>query len=121
MVAAYAEADLAVDLEAAGGGEEAEGRRAQRVGGRQGDAAVVDARGVGRGRGRAAQGEVPFEEVGFQRRGVVVGRGLRFELGGFADCAGVSRRLWGLSLGWVERGRRTDALDGGCPCVELAA
>lgn len=42
MMAGDAEADLAVDFEAAGGGEETEGRRAQRVAGGKNYAAVVD-------------------------------------------------------------------------------
>lgn len=33
---------------------------------------MVYAAGVGGGRGRAADGEVPFEEVGFEGLGVVV-------------------------------------------------
>lgn len=36
---------------------------------------MVDAGAVG-GVGGAAQGEVPFEEVGFEGRGVVVGGGV---------------------------------------------
>lgn len=43
MVAADAEADLAVDLEAAGGSDEAERRGSERVGGGEDDAAVVEA------------------------------------------------------------------------------
>lgn len=62
MVAGDAEADLAVGLEAAAGRGEAERGRAQRVGGGQDDAAVVDALGKV-GLGRAAECEVPFEEV----------------------------------------------------------
>ena len=82
-MAGDAQADLVVDFEAAGGREEAEGRRPERVCRREDDAAVVDARGIGRGRRRAAQREVPFEEVLFERLGVVVGRGVLGELGGF--------------------------------------
>jgi len=85
VVARDAEADLAVDLEAAGGRQEAEGWRAQRVGGGQDDAPVVDAAGVGGGRGRAAEREVPFEEVGVERVGGVVGGGVGGEFGGFFD------------------------------------
>lgn len=47
MVSGDAEADLAVDLEAAGRGDKAEGGWAQRVLGGQDDAAVVEAVGVG--------------------------------------------------------------------------
>jgi hypothetical protein len=64
MVARDTQADLAVDLEAAGGGEEAEGGRTQRVGWGEDDAAVVDAAGVGGGWWRAGEGEVPVVEVG---------------------------------------------------------
>lgn len=88
MVARYAEADLAVDLEAARGRQEAEGGRAQRVLRGQHDAPVVDAAGVGRRRRRAAQREVPFEEVVFEGFGVEVGRGGRGELRGFFYCGG---------------------------------
>ena len=69
MVPRDAEADLAVDLEATAGGQEAEAGRAVRVRGRQDDAPVVEAVGVGGG-GRAGDGEVPFEEVGIERGGV---------------------------------------------------
>jgi hypothetical protein len=48
---------------------------------------VVDA-GFEGGLGRPAQREVPFEEVGFERDGVVVGRGGGGEFVGFADWAG---------------------------------
>jgi len=47
---------------------------------------VVDACSVGGGGGGAAQCEVPLEEVIFERLGVVVGRGIGGELGGFFDC-----------------------------------
>lgn len=73
MVAGDGEADLAVDFEAARGGEEAERRRAERVLRREGDAAVVDACCIGSG-GGAAEREVPFEEVGVQRDRVIVRR-----------------------------------------------
>lgn len=63
MMAGNAQADLTVGLEAAGGSEEAEGRRTQRVGGREYYAAVVDSSGEGRG-WRTSKGEVPFKEVG---------------------------------------------------------
>lgn len=72
MVPADGQANLPVDLEAAAGREEAEGRRFERVGGREHDAAVVEAVFVGAGRWRAADGEVPFEEVAFERCRVVV-------------------------------------------------
>ena len=88
MVAGDAEADLAVDFEAAGWREEAEGGWAERVGGREDDAAVVDAVGVGRGGGRAAEREVPFEEVGVEGGGVMVGGRVGGEFGGFFDCEG---------------------------------
>ncbi len=47
MMAAYGQADLAVDLEAAGGGEEAERGRAQRVCRGEDDAAMIGASAVG--------------------------------------------------------------------------
>lgn len=71
MVAADAETDLAVHLKAAAWGKEAEGGWAERVGGREDDAAVVDPRGV-YGRGRPAECEVPGEEVCFCGDGVEV-------------------------------------------------
>lgn len=47
---------------------------------------MVDAAGIG-GRGRrAAQGEVPLEEVGFERCSVEVGGGIDGYLGGFFYC-----------------------------------
>lgn len=87
MVSRNAQADFPVHFEAAGGREEAEGRRFERVGWREHDAAVVDAAFEGRGGGRAADGEVPFEEVCFERCGVVVWRGRVCELGGFLEDA----------------------------------
>lgn len=63
MEAADAEADLAVDFEAAGGCQEAEGWGAERVGRWEHDAAVVEAAGEGRGGRGAPQCKVPFEEV----------------------------------------------------------
>lgn len=71
MVAGDAEADLAVGLEAAARGGEAEGRGPQGVGGWQDDAAVVNAVGEG-GVRWPAKCEVPFEEVGLEGRGCVV-------------------------------------------------
>jgi hypothetical protein len=65
VVAADGEADFAVHFEAAGGGQEAEGWRAEWVGRWEHYAAVVDAAFVGRGGGRAFEREVPFEEVVF--------------------------------------------------------
>ena len=87
MMPRNAQADLPVDLEAAGGREEAERRRFERVGWREHDAAVVDAAFEGRGSGRAADREVPFEEVCFEGCGVVVWRGRVCELGGFFEDA----------------------------------
>lgn len=71
MVATDAQADLAVGFEAAVRGGEAEGRRTERVCGRQYDAAMVEAVGIDRV-GRPAQGEVPFEQVILERLGCVV-------------------------------------------------
>lgn len=81
------EADFAVDFEAAGRGEEAEGRGTERVLRWEGDAAVVDAVAVG-GRRGPAESEVPFEEVGFEGGGMVVGGGGGGQFGGFADWKG---------------------------------
>lgn len=94
MVAADAEADLAVHLEAAAGGEEAEGRRAERICRREDDPAVVDSRGV-YGCGRAAKCEVPREEVRFCGDGMEVGGGCRGEFSGFTDyrLSAVRRRF----------------------------
>lgn len=84
MVPTDRQADLAVGLEAAGGGQEAERGRAERVGRREQDPAVVDPRAVGGG-GRAGECEVPFEEVGWEGGGVQ-GRGrVGGEFVGFFD------------------------------------
>lgn len=48
---------------------------------------MVDSACEGGGRGRAAEREVPFVEIGFEGCGVVVGRGLGSELGGFFEDA----------------------------------
>lgn len=74
-MATYTQTNLPVDFEAASGCEEAKRWRAERVGGREHDATVVDAVLVGRG-GRAADGEVPGEEVFFGWGGMKVGGGL---------------------------------------------
>lgn len=85
MVAADAQADLAVGLEAAARGGEAEARGPERVGRGQDDAAVVEAGAVDRV-GGPAQGEVPLEEVRLERLGGVVGGRAAGELGSFTDC-----------------------------------
>lgn len=64
-----AEADLAIDFKAAGRGEKAERRRAQRVARGEDYSTVVDSRGV-RSEWGAREGKVPFEEVAFERGGV---------------------------------------------------
>lgn len=99
------QADLAVDLEAACGGEEAEGGGTQGVAGGEGDAPVVDPVGERGGRGGAAKREVPFEEVGVAEGARVdVGGGVRGEFGGFAEDAahggGVYARHFGRGSGW---------------------
>lgn len=76
MVARDTQADLAVDFEAAGGCEEAEGGGSERVGRWEGYAAMVDAGAVGGWRGRAGEGEVPVVEV-------CVGDGGGVEMGGW--------------------------------------
>lgn len=78
MVPADTQADLAIDFEAAGGGEEAEVGGFQRVRGGEDDATVVDAICVGGGRGGTAESEVPFEEVVFLWGGVEVAGGVGF-------------------------------------------
>lgn len=78
---------LPVDFEAAGWSEEAEGWWFERVGGREDDAAVVDAAFEGGGSGCSADGEVPFEEVCFEGCGVVVWGGGGGEFGGFFEDA----------------------------------
>lgn len=86
MVAGDAQTDLAVDFEAARRRQEAEGRRPQRVGRRQHDAAVVDSRGVGGRRRWAGEREVPVVEVGVGDRGCgKVWRGRGGEFGGFFE------------------------------------
>jgi hypothetical protein len=62
-MAADTQTDLAIDFKAAGRGEEAERWRTERVGRGEDYSAVVEAAGVGRRRGGAADCEVPFEEV----------------------------------------------------------
>jgi len=82
---ANAKAYLAVNLEATGGGEKAEGRGPQGVCGGKGDAAVIYPSGEGRGRGRASDGEVPFKKRSVaQRLCVDVGGGVAVEFRGFA-------------------------------------
>lgn len=83
MVAGYGQADLAVRLEAAGGGQKPERGRPEGVRGRQDDPAVVEAAVVGRA-GRPAQRKVPLEEVGLEGRGGVVWGWGGGELLGFA-------------------------------------
>lgn len=89
MVAGDTQTDLAVGFEATRRGREAERGRAQGVAGREHDAAVVDARGVG-GVWGPAQGEVPFEEVGFEGGGDVVWGGGLGEFGCFAHWRGLA-------------------------------
>lgn len=72
MVPRYAEADLAINFEASSGCEKTEGWRPERVRRREDYPTVVDATGVWRWFGRAANCEVPFEEVRFEWFGVVV-------------------------------------------------
>jgi hypothetical protein len=64
VVAGDGEADLTIGLETAAGGAEAEGGRAQGVGGREYDAPVVDAVGEW-GVGWPAKCEMPLKEVRF--------------------------------------------------------
>lgn len=62
---------------------------------------MVYSAGEGGGSRRPPDREVPFEQVGFQRCRVVVGRGLRSELGGFFENAFDG---WGLCGHVVLRG-----------------
>ena len=64
MMTTYTEADLTIDLETTGRGEEAEGWRTQRVRWWKDDASMVDAVAVGSG-WWTLNGEMPFEQVGF--------------------------------------------------------
>jgi len=87
MMPTYTQTNLPVDFKPAGRCEEAEGRRFERIGWREDYAAVVEAVFEGGWGGCAADGEVPFEEVCFEGRGVVVwGRG-GGEFGGFFEDA----------------------------------
>ena len=86
MVSRYAKTDFAIYFETARGGQEAEGGGAVGVGRGEDDAAVVGAVGVGGG-GGAAQGEMPFEEVGVEGGGVEGGVGVGGEFGGFFEDA----------------------------------
>lgn len=58
---------------------------------------MVDASGVGGWGWRAAQRKVPFKEVIFEWLGVVVGRGIGGELGGFLENA-LYRGVLGVKL-----------------------
>lgn len=62
MMPTDTQANLPVGLEAPVGCDEAEAGRAERIGGRQDDAPMVETAGVG-GAGGPADGEVPLEEV----------------------------------------------------------
>lgn len=66
VVSADTKTNLAIDFESTRGRQEAEGRWAQWVGRRQYYAAMVCALAVGSGR-RTLKGEVPFEEIRFER------------------------------------------------------
>jgi hypothetical protein len=92
-MAADAQTYLTIHLEAAAWGEEAEGRRAERVGRGKHDAPVVDPGAVGGG-GGPAKGEMPGEEVGFGGEGVDVGGRGGGELRCFADYVrGVNKEI----------------------------
>lgn len=86
MEITHAETYFPVDFEATGWGEEAEGRRPVRVGIWQEYAPVVDSGAEGRRRWGTAEGEVPFEEVGFQWCGVEVRGGVGSKLGSLLYC-----------------------------------
>ena len=70
MVATDAKAYLPIGLEAAAGGQEAEGWRAQWIGRRKDDSTVIYATFIRGGR-RALDCKVPFKEVRLERRGSV--------------------------------------------------
>ena len=80
------EADFSIDFETAGWSEETKRGGTKRVGGREDDAAVVGALAVGCG-GRAAEGEVPFEEIGFEGSGVKGWVWVGLQFGGFFEDA----------------------------------
>lgn len=65
MVATDAQTYLAVGLKTAVWSGEAETRRTKRIGGRQNNASVVEAAGVGRV-WRATYCEVPLEKIGLE-------------------------------------------------------
>lgn len=75
MMPTYTKTDLSIDFKTAGWCEEAKGGRAERVGRREHDAAVVDAV-FESGGGGPADREVPGEEVFFCWGSVKVGGGL---------------------------------------------
>lgn len=87
MMSTNRQANFAIYFKTSGGCEEAERGRFEGVSGREDDAAVVDSGGESGGRWRAEDREVPFEEVGVERGGAVVGGGLGCEVGGFAEDA----------------------------------
>ena len=92
MVTTYAQTYLAVDFKAAGRGEEAEHRRAERVGWREDYATMVGTLAIGCG-GRALEGEMPFEEIRFQGSGVQGGIWVSSKLLGFLEDAFYGWRL----------------------------
>ena len=86
---ADAQTYFAIDLEATRGSEEAEGRGAKGVGWGEGNAAMVDSGGEGRGGRRAPDGKVPLKEgsVAEWMRVYVWGR-VAVEFGSFTDYIG---------------------------------
>jgi hypothetical protein len=80
---------------------------------------VVEAAGEG-GRGRRpAQGEVPLKEVVLEGLGVVVGGGVRGELGGLFDWSLVSGVAEGTRDGRIRR--MVGFLELNCPTVVISA
>lgn len=71
--------------------------------------------------GRAAEGEVPFEEVGVEGFGGVIGRGRAGEFCCFPDCGGESVIESREKCALTGRGRLTYTTDRGGLCAELGS
>ncbi|TLD25579.1 hypothetical protein PspLS_06179 [Pyricularia sp. CBS 133598] len=115
VVARDGQADLAVGLEAARGGDEAERGRAERVRRREHYTAVVDALGVDRVR-RALKGKVPLEQVRLDRRRCVVWGWRGRELLGFTDWGGFRVRLASRMVGCTVLLDPRERVGGGLAC-----
>lgn len=85
-MSADAQTNLAIDLKPTRGSEETERGWAQRVGGWEDDAAMVDSLGVGSVRG-TGEGKVPLKEIRLERRSVEAWVRVGGELGGLLEDA----------------------------------